>query len=241
MNLPNFEKIFLPDFLAQKKGALLRRREKKFLVPRKILPEIFEFLRANFLCIAEKNREIFFYKTIYFDTKNFYFFFAHKNGRKNRAKLRIREYENRRIFLELKEKTNKNFKKKTRQIFGGNFAAEKNFFEKKLEKFNLQNENFEQKLTIFYRRINFVSRDFAVRASVDFEISADEKKILENFAILEIKFAEKNSLEKIFEQFLRRKFKIRPTGFSKYCVGICAKNPELPRNSWKKIFEKYQN
>ena len=227
----------LQNFLRSPDSVFSVRKEWKFVLPEKFLPEIAQFLRRDFRVGAIDEEFIFNYRNVYFDTADFAFFRQHRAGRLKRLKLRVREYLNGRanVFLECKEKVapRKMIKKRKRipfdweknwrEIFPPDFAANK------LQKFNLQISDLKPVAEVSYRRINFIAKNSRSRVSIDFKITTKiggrNFKIAPQFLILEIK-TQKYPCE--ICQFLLRKFAARETKFSKYCVALCAAGATRP-------------
>jgi len=68
----------------QNAAALMNRVDKKYLLPRQVLPDVMSFLARDYSILTLNNKSVFTYETTYFDTDKDDFYFAHHNGKLNR-------------------------------------------------------------------------------------------------------------------------------------------------------------
>ena len=99
---------FEPISLQEMDGVLLMNRtDTKFMVSRAQLDDMLLHLGANYRILEVGTARINRYQTLYFDTVDFRCYREHHNGKRNRFKIRKREYvESQLSFLEYKGKTN---------------------------------------------------------------------------------------------------------------------------------------
>jgi len=237
--------LHLEKILQKKDELFSTRKEFKFIIPLDKLSPVINFLQQDFFCSHFGEDFIFKYHNIYFDSSDFKFFRLHSQGKYNRIKIRTREYKNGAInkFLECKRKVKgAKIKKERQRIISDNLDLIPSFpfIKKELKKYNLKPSDLKNKTEISYDRINFVSKDFKKRVTLDFDIWAQKNSkkvpIAANFFILEVK---SEKFPKKIVQFLLRNYKIKEEKFSKYCVSLCVLEKNLKRNKWKTILKKY--
>lgn len=212
------------------------RIDHKFCVPTTLLePLLALFFEHNFSVIEFESKNISsFYETHYFDDKNLQSFQDHRCGKFFRQKFRWRKYgETGDEFLEKKEKT-KGLKTKKERFTP---IKNKNFATQLQSKFNTA--PLSKSLTVVYERHAFLSADLQTKITIDQDLTIDDKKIMPDFFILEIKTPKISANGfSVIKKFLHS-HRVRKISFSKYCVGMCHKHPNLPKNKWKQIFKKY--
>lgn len=241
----NFEKKDIFEIIKQKDPLTKKRKEYKFLVRKELLQEIATKFVYDYYCCVHSGTFLFEYENIYFDTDDFIFFNKHRVGKPNRLKVRIRKYKSgdKKSFLEIKRKVKGVFSEKERILIEE--TSEKNdekIIEKaseKLKSLNISFSKLSRKLTTNYSRIFLISKDNKRRITFDIDLKAkdtenNEKKLFSQYGILEIK--DENTPKDIM-QFLMKNFKIRKTGFSKYCISLCALSPNQKNNKWKQILK----
>ncbi|MCL1945647.1 MAG: polyphosphate polymerase domain-containing protein [Chitinivibrionia bacterium] len=229
--LRNFENYSLENC---EKLAFQNRFDTKFILK---IDGAVDFLQnkniaQNYSILQVDNSKVQDYDTLYFDTPDLFCFKCHKNGRANRFKFRTRHYlSNGKIFNEIKKKLNtgKTIKfRKKREVFQQEFDAD---FEELAKENGFFCENLSPSLAVKFSRITLLSKNFPERATLDFGLKyefLDKKISLPNTAIIEIK-REKNGERTFLQKYLRSKH-IEPSGFSKYCVGICLTKEDIKKN-----------
>ncbi len=87
---------------------LMNRTDTKFMIGRQQLEQLLDSLGDNYRVLEVEGVRLSRYKTLYYDTPEFMCYRQHHSGKRNRFKVRKREYVESHIsFLEYKEKTNK--------------------------------------------------------------------------------------------------------------------------------------
>ncbi len=243
----NIDGLSFTGLKAKKDQYFLSRKDYKFLIRLESLENVLNCLKADFFCNEYEEGYIFKYRNIYFDTKDYKFFNLHRQGKYNRIKIRIRNYENgtKNRFLECKRKS------KGEQTIKERIEINKSMDDSEsincdtvrdhLKKYKLTPKDLINKTEISYNRINFIEKKNKMRASIDFSVTAKlnegkGRKIIPNHFILEIK--SKKYPKKIIN-LLRNTFSIREEDFSKYCVSLCILQKDLKKNKWKQILKKY--
>ena len=232
---------FTPISLKDMDGvSLLSRVDTKFVFDYdtflKILPE----LNNHYYVLDVNNIRINAYQSLYFDTDNFDFYNEHHNGKKNRIKVRFREYLDSGLrFLEIKQKNNKGVTKKSRVKV-----------DKIEEVLGDKNSDFIKKILGIdidlcsrhwnaYNRITFVNKHIKERLTIDTDFSFkgnNKQGIMNNMIIAEVK-QEKVNYSSVFMRKIKEKG-IRPFRISKYCMAMANLYPELKQNNFKAKFLK---
>ncbi len=246
--LSDIEKINIKDLIKRKDPLSKARKEYKFLIPIKLLPKIIETLKDDFFCSSHDEGVFFSYTSTYFDTPTLSFFNDHRCSKPNRIKVRIREYKSgvKNAFVECKKKRKGIYSEKDREKIGKNPTTEwskevlgADCITKNLGKYSSFKDNLCQTMYIEYKRIFLVAKDLSSRITIDFEVKCTDKsdksaEIIPEHCIFEIK---QEGIPKKIMQILRRTYKIRRTGFSKYCISMCTLNPNVKKNKWKQILK----
>jgi hypothetical protein len=206
---------------------LMDRKETKYMFSSNRLSEILEKATEYYQVLEIENLREFEYHTTYLDTCDYQFYNHHAVGKLNRYKVRYRVYVSTGgSYLEVKHKTNKMRTVKWRIK---NHLQKENFDEKAekfLEKY-IGAKCIQPVLDNWFNRVTLVGKGFNERVTLDFNLKFGEingnKIELPYLAIAEIKY-EKTASESPFYRLLKD-LQIRPSGFSKYCMGnILLKN-----------------
>ena len=187
------------------------------------------------------------YSTVYFDTEKMDMFMAHQNGWADRQKVRIRSYVNSELdFLEVKTKDNHGRTKKKRMalneydpqcpmdvlhVHGAQGCCS---FLNGLLRYNP--EQLLVRLGNQFRRITLVNRAKTERLTLDtglqfYNWNTKKQLGLNNVAIIELK---RDGLQDSPILELLRQLRIKPSGFSKYCMGEALTDDTLKKNMFKR-------
>lgn len=176
------------------------------------------------------------YQTVYFDTPEFALYHQHHNGLGSRYKVRERKYVDSDLsFLEVKHKTNRGRTVKSRMQIPDvdlRFRGQETRFVDATTP--LDDEDLEPKLWNEYLRMTLVSKRRDERLTLDVDLTfswGDDWLIVPGIAIAEVK-QPRFSQDSDFIRQMRR-MGVRPTGFSKYCVGASLLYGELKANNFK--------
>lgn len=223
-NVANSDKIGLK--------SLQRRTDSKFITDNNLLSNILPLLKDHYSVLKAGNRYCATYKTQYFDTEKLSLFNDHKNGRRLRYKIRIREYFDRDLsFLEIKKRRSDIEQRKIRKPHN-------------LNEFNLNDEdrffielntNCYHKLIptvlINCKRVNLINNSINERVTIDtaIEMASIDKKIYFNkLAIIEVKQWPYKRHSAIME--VLKNLNIPQKKVSKYCVAIALTNSNIRYN-----------
>lgn len=190
------------------------------------------------------------YYTMYFDTPDMQMYTCHHSGHANRQKLRIRSYVDSGLnFLEVKTKNNhKRTRKKRTTMFDfdplaparnisfdshdDNFKEYDSFLRENLwYKPGIMEEAIENR----FNRITLVNNNKTERLTIDTDlcfhnIHTGNDCSLPELAIIELK---RDGLVPSPILALLNELRIKPLGFSKYCIGTALTNPDIRQNRFK--------
>lgn len=225
--LPLVEQIvcgFKPISLAEMDEVeFMNRTDTKFLMPSMKLPQLLRMASEHYQVLEIEGMRNFRYRTMYFDTKDFFLYEKHMKGKMNRYKIRHRMYEATGVsFLEIKLKNNKNRTVKWRiknrlnnGLLDDNGLA---FLAKNIE---IDPNELCPMVENQFNRITLVSNKHKERVTIDFNLGFSSPqgatRALPYLAIVELK-REGFSCQSPFISLLKQ-HNIRESGFSKYCIG----------------------
>lgn len=215
--------------------ALLKRVDTKFLLRADKLPELLKALSEKYKVLEINETRILSYKSLYFDTPAYKFYFDHHNGKIKRIKVRIRKYiDSDLYFLEVKKKDGKGNTNKSRiridqfeEVLSQN---SKQFID------NVIGDELplEPSLWNSFQRITLVNTEDKERVTIDMNLNfeMDEKREeVENIVIIELKQERFNQESTIVKEL--RKRSVYKYGFSKYCIGMISLFKHLKYNRFK--------
>jgi len=193
----------------------------------------------------KENQPVQEYRNVYFDTKDYMFFNLHRKGKYNRLKIRIRQYQNEvpMTFIECKQKVKGRHTRKERKPIPkiDSQAMREWFLQKHLRKYELTPEDLERQTEISYQRISLIAKDLMSRATIDFQIKAQNQnqcqiELIPDHCIFEIK---QRGYPKEMIKILQSNFRLRQTPFSKYCVALCMLDSSVKDNKWRRFIKRY--
>ena len=227
---------FHPISLQEMDGVrLMNRTDTKFMIGRQQLEHLLLCLNKNYQVLEVEGTRISRYRTLYFDTPDFLCYRQHHSGKRNRFKVRKREYVESHIsFLEYKEKTNKGRTVKSRIKLGeiGNTLNEReNAFIDERTHLHL---SYESKLWNSFGRITLVDTAAGERLTIDTDIAfdmGDRRAGIPELVIIEVKRDENSGVSEVLRQLKHQL--VRPESMSKYCLGVALLYPEMKSNNFK--------
>ena len=190
------------------------------------------------------------YYTAYFDTPDNNMYIVHQNGHAGRQKLRIRSYVDSGLnYLEVKTKNNRGRTKKKRVDMvdfdplhpdhgirflrqADQYVAYDNFLRKHLR---YDPTILSEQMENHFHRITLVNKAKTERLTIDTDLCFHNLKTgndadLTGLVIIELK---RDGLQPSPILGMLRDLRIKPSGFSKYCMGSALTNPDLKRNNFK--------
>ncbi|MFR9555447.1 MAG: polyphosphate polymerase domain-containing protein [Rikenellaceae bacterium] len=175
------------------------------------------------------------YATTYYDTPEDAMYLNHHRGKLNRFKIRRRQYvATSDSFLEIKFKTNKGRTIKTRIASEYQTAS----FDKEAESFigdksPYQTSDLHPVLSNGFKRLMLVSKSKNERCTIDQELAFVSHGVevrLEQLVVVEVK-GDARAKSPIIEAMRTRR--IKPSGFSKYCMGRSLTDNSLRHGRFK--------
>jgi hypothetical protein len=227
---------FEPISLQEMDGVrLMNRTDTKFMIGREQLEQLLLSLDVNYRVLEVEGMRINRYKTLYFDTLDFLCYRQHHSGKRNRFKIRKREYVESHIsYLEYKEKTNKGRTIKSRiklGEIGDTLNDRENAF---IDERTQRHLSYEPKLWNRFGRITLVDTVAGERLTIDTDITfdmGDRRAGIPELVIIEVKRDENSGVSEVLRQLKHQL--VRPESMSKYCLGVALLYPEMKSNNFK--------
>ncbi len=226
-----FDRISLEEM---GKVKLMNRIDTKYVTTLDTLLQLLALAREEYMVQTIDGKCNLPYYTLYFDTTDYRMFADHQRGKKTRKKIRIRRYESTQLsFLEVKSKNNKGRTKKKRvqcelaEVDShGDFIAGHSPFHLSALKRCIENR---------FNRITLVNRHMTERLTIDTRLRFNNlthrsQLCLTDIAIIELK-RDGNHPSPVVPMLAA--LRIRPSGFSKYCMGMALTDHTLRQNRFK--------
>jgi len=217
--------------------SLLNRIDTKFILTYPQLLLALQQVMDDYSILEIDGLRLHRYHTLYFDTADRLFYREHHNGKRNRYKVRIRQYQDTQLcFLEIKHKNNKGWtskKRTTRLEFEQKLSADSCQFINSHIPF--QAEDLQPALTNEFSRLTLVSQLDQERITIDLALGFPPFKtsLPKNLAVVEVK-RDKYSKNSAMIKALSDQ-RILPSSFSKYCIGTVLAHPTIKYNRFKPI------
>ncbi|MBP7355113.1 MAG: polyphosphate polymerase domain-containing protein [Longilinea sp.] len=228
---------FAPISLKQMDAvALLNRVDTKFVLTTAQLLQTLTALQSEYWVLTVKGHRLNHYRTLYFDTPNFDLYNLHVNGRADRYKVRSREYtDSGDSFLEVKHKTRKDRTIKDRIPTSRPITHIPLEAEDWLQAvFPFDSRELEPRLWNTFTRITLVSKQCCERVTLDVDLTfytPTRMARLDGLAIAEVKMNLGHTGSPFLAQM--RALRVRPQGFSKYCIGVSMLYDQVKKNTLK--------
>jgi len=238
-----------PIALGEMKGVrLMNRTDTKFVTTTGKLSELLKMARSEYFVQQIDGKRVASYYTMYFDTEQCDMFLTHQSGRLNRQKLRIRSYVDSGLnFLEVKTKNNHKKTKKERVslecfdperpccdmvLSHADDSTDGGCREFLLRTLRYDPSTLKEQLENRFDRVTLVNKQKTERLTIDtslrfHNLTTGRDASFDGLAIIELKrdgLAHSPILEML------RQLRIKPMGFSKYCMGTVMTNNELKHN-----------
>ncbi len=240
---------FLPISLSElnAKAEMLRRRDNKYVIERPVIQEATEDFIDHFDVLEIGGRRSFTYDTCYFDSPDFECYRDHHRGRRQRIKVRIRNYiESNLCFVEvkLKDKRGETIKKRL-----AHDPARSQELDARAMDFvqlcysSLYKRQFphqlERAINMRYKRVTLVAKIGSERMTIDSKLcfmSGSSKQYVGNDKfIVETKSANGNG---IADKVLRSLHRHPSKHCSKYCTATAILNADVKSNNFKMVMRK---
>lgn len=218
---------------------LMNRTDTKFVTNLPTLARLLTLVQGRYFAQETCGHRISPYATTYWDGCNHHEMFRrHLCGHSPRMKVRVRTYlDSQQTFLEVKRKDNHG-KTHKRRVAVPSLDAVVN---------NRAGEDFLEELTGYsfgeirptlgnrFDRITLVNTDKTERLTIDFNLSfynyeTEREAEMDNVAVIELKRDGRMPSPVLA---LLRELRVKPAGFSKYCIGTAITNGALRQNRFK--------
>lgn len=213
---------------------LMNRTDLKYWFHRDSLLEILEDVAAHYYILEVDGERNLPYSTTYYDTPLDEMYNNHHRGKMNRYKIRRRNYvSTNSSFLEIKFKSNKGRTVKSRRAshYGtiGFSAKDAEFIAKKSP---YSSSDLREVFANGFRRLMLVSKAMNERCTIDSELhfmSGESEVALNDLVVVEVKRDGRSHSAIVDALNLKR---LKPAGFSKYCIGRSLTDKSLKRNNF---------
>jgi hypothetical protein len=230
------------------KAAMLQRLVNKYIVDARVLQDALPLLTEAFDILEIGGRRAFSYENCYFDGPGWESYFDHHQGRRKRAKFRMRKYVDSGLcFLEVKLKDKRGVTVKRRLTCdAGDFGflddsadayVRSTYRDMYLDELPY---SLSRTLSTRYSRMTLVAKSGGERMTIDnrlhFSIEGRSRGLEDRLFILEIKSANGNGLA---DRILRVLHQHPTKHCSKYCAGMAFLNAELKHNRFRPVLRKF--
>lgn len=240
-NLPLWETMGTITLDEMDSIKLMNRIDTKFVTNRARLLDILgEAAAQGYRVNVIDGHTVQGYNSVYYDTESLQMFTAHRCGKRTRQKVRVRTYlSSRDTFLEIKRKRNNGRTKKKRIALPAEFAMD---FGKSAEasafleaKSWWKAAELSPEVSTTFKRITLVNASRTERLTIDSSLKFENfrngnKADLKDCVIIELK--QDGRAESEMKSILLAN-RIFPFRVSKYCMGVCLTQPELPKGRFK--------
>lgn len=218
---------------------LMNRTDTKFVTDLSTLAELIRRAEGSYYSQETCGHRISPYRTVYWDSCDGHVMFrTHICGHAPRTKVRVRTYlDTNHTFLEVKKKNNHGKTAKTRVPVPSIEAVMENGAG---EAFLTEQTGFTfgeiaPTLGNEFRRITLVNFGMTERLTIDVDLSFHNYETgtdarMDNVAVIELK-RDGRVPSPVLD--ILRALRVKPAGFSKYCVGTSLTNPGLRQNRMK--------
>lgn len=219
---------------------LMKRTDSKFVTNRERLAELLVLARDHYYSQEVAGRRVSRYRTVYFDDGvRHRFFLMHQNGHKPRTKVRARTYvDSGDSFLEIKRKNNHGKTSKKRISVPSIESVIENCAGDEFvrERIGLGFDEIRPTLGNRFSRVTLVNLEKTERLTIDFDLRFDNFETGREAEMPDVVIIELKRDGRVPSPILPllRRLRIKPSGFSKYCIGSCLTNGDLKQNRFKK-------
>jgi hypothetical protein len=234
--LSKFETITLDEMSAVR---LMNRVDTKYVTTRAILDKLLEDTSADYRVQEIEGACNLPYYTLYLDTQTVSMYMEHLHGHKKRQKIRIRKYESSGIsFLEIKHKNNKGRTSKQRIPF---HSLDENSCAEFIDSNSLYHfEDLGRKVENKFDRITLVNKGMTERVTIDtnlrfHNVVTNQCCNMNDLVVIELK---RDGRKESILSTLLRKYRVFPSSFSKYCIGMSMTDSSLKHNRFKPLLHR---
>lgn len=220
-------------------AGLQTRQEKKYLLtPQQFVDLSRELAHLRVLEIDDKR--LFSYESVYFDSPDLALFRAHRQGRRQRYKVRTRTYlDSGESLFEVKLKGGRGETVKQRLPYRFEdrnhiSVGAEDFLEDALhDQYAVQPPTLDVSLITRYSRATFVDVLDGARLTCDIDLACTADGQTQHgpdLILVESKSTGTGRADEVLADM-----GVRPESISKYCIGIALTNPEMPANKWNRM------
>ncbi len=232
--LANLQPITLEEMLDIR---LMNRTDTKFVTNKETMARLLELAQGKYYAQFNEGCKIADYLTTYWDTEGHKFYLEHHNGRAPRQKVRVRTYMDSNLtFLEIKTKNNHGRTKKKRvEVPDQEITGEGGNEEFLQERVHLGMADLHPTVRNHFRRITLVNYGKTERLTIDYDIHFHNMETGKDANVGPLVIIELKRDGNVFSPVLDiiRELRIKPSGFSKYCIGSVMTNSALKQNLFK--------
>ncbi len=243
-DIEHIAEAFPPITLDEMKDIrLMNRTDCKYVTNVSTLKRLLELAQGYYYSQEVEGCRVSPYATTYWDTPSDgvrqSMFRCHETGHTPRQKVRVRTYVSSNLsFLEVKKKDNHGKTRKLRikvpslqAVMDGQVGSD--FL---LTETGLRLEELEPAVGNRFDRLTLVNLGKTERLTIDFDLefynyTTHERAQMDNIVVIELKRDGRCSSPILP---LLRELRIKPSGFSKYCIGASVTNSSLRINRFKK-------
>lgn len=231
--LKGFKTISLHDV---EKEKLMDRVDTKYVVSTPSLLSFLDGARDRYAALSIDGETVMAYSSRYFDTEENRMYLDHQRGKRTRQKIRIRLYAaNGDAFIEIKSKSNRGATSKRRLPMKPGetledytlFIEENSFY---------KTADLHETLRVSFDRITLMDAGQRERITVDINLEFHNPTTGLSLALGDVAVIEWKRSGAAADSPLKtllRDLRIKPRGFSKYCIGMAMTDPSLRQNRLK--------
>jgi len=220
------------------------RIDTKFVLSTDVVLPLLASMATDYRVLDVDGNRFTTYRTQYFDTESFALFRRHHAGGSNRYKVRTRGYLNTGIaFVEVKRKDARGATTKLRAPLP-EFTTQLSGVAAAFVEANTSHQaaSLLPSLCNSFDRIFLLGRHSAERLTIDLDIAVETDAgpiALPGVAVAELKQERHNASprDSAFQHAMRERH-VRPSGFSKYCMGLLLTRPGIKHNLFKPQLKK---
>jgi len=213
---------------------LMNRTDTKFVTNKEKLVELLRLAQGKYYAQVIEGQKISNYMTTYWDTQRHDFYLEHHNGKRPRQKVRVRTYLDSDItYLEVKTKNNHGRTKKKRVEVPSQEITGENGNEEFLQKLVHRGMgDIHPTVRNLFHRITLVNYGKTERLTIDFDVQFENMETQREANVGPLVIIELKRDGNVFSPVLDilRQLRIKPSGFSKYCIGSVMTNKALKHN-----------
>jgi len=234
---------FAPITLKEMDSVKLQNRvDTKYVLSERQLPALLQALSAHYRVLEVDGKRGTRYRSLYFDTADLKHYRDHHNKRTFRSKVRFREYlGSGLVYLEVKRKTGTGRTDKARQRVDRIPDALTPEQQRFVREASHSEAALQPALWNHFTRYTFVAKAGTERLTLDIDLRYSDPHgtgSLGGIVVAELKQPRADRQSPFVQQM--RRMGIRPSGMSKYCVGMLTLGRRVKHNAFKEVLLKLE-